>query len=294
MIKKIEAMRPALQRLIDDLIDDLLAGPRPVDLVTAFGLAVPTVVITKMLGVPYEDHEFFQRNSNVSVSHSATPEEAMAASGALARYLGDLIDQRRAEPLDDVVSAMATKINDGEMSRDEAVHMGVAMLIAGHETTANMISLATLALLQNPAQLALLRETEDPKVVAAAVEELLRYLTIVHTGVRRIAAENIEFGDQVISAGDGLVFDLSAADWDTGVYPEPERLDLTRAARNHLAFGSGVHQCLGQALARVELQVVFGTLYRRIPSLRLAVPEEEISFAYAGVAYGLHSLLVTW
>jgi cytochrome P450 len=170
----------------------------------------------------------------------------------------------------------------------------VAILIAGHETTANMISLGTLALLRNPDQLALLRETGDPRVVAGAVEELLRYLTIVHTGIRRIATEDIELHGTLIRAGEGLVFDLGAADWDPREFPEPDRLDLLRPARRHHAFGYGVHQCLGQSLARVELQIVSSTLYRRIPTLALAVPFEEVGFAFAGVAYGLHSLPVTW
>ncbi|WP_275101305.1 cytochrome P450 [Nocardiopsis dassonvillei] len=140
----------------------------------------------------------------------------------------------------------------------------------------------------------MLQTTEDPKVVAKAVEELLRYLTIVHTGVRRIAVEDIEVGDQVIRAGDGVIFDVAAANWDAEEFPEPEKLDLGRAARQHHAFGYGAHQCLGQTLARVELQVVFSTLYRRIPTLRLAVPFEEVEFAFEGVAYGLRSLPVTW
>ena len=294
VIKRVEAMRPAIQKLIDELIDDLLAGPKPVDLVTAFGLSVPTLVISELLGVPYEDHEFFQRNSNITVSHTATEEEARAAGGALAGYLDDLIGRKLADPADDVLSEMAGRVKTGEMTRSEAVHMGVAMLIAGHETTANMISLGTLALLQAPEQLAELRETDDPKFVAGAVEELLRYLTIVHTGVRRIALADIEIRGQVIRAGDGIIFDLSAADWDAEAFPEPERLDLHRSARHHQAFGFGVHQCLGQSLARVELQIVYSTLYRRIPTLRLAVPADEVAFAFEGIAYGLHSLPVTW
>jgi cytochrome P450 len=294
MVKRVEAMRPRIQEIVDSLIDDLLDGPRPADLVTAIGLPVPTLVITEMLGVPYRDHEFFQRNSNLTVSHEASPEEAMQASRALLGYLDDLLTKKMTDRADDVMSAMAARIDAGEMTHTEAVFMGVAILIAGHETTANMISLGTLALLRNPEQLALLRDTDDPKVVAGAVEELLRYLTIVHTGIRRIAVADIEFGGQVIRAGDGIIFDLGAANWDARQFPEPGDLDLRRAARQHHAFGYGVHQCLGQSLARVELQVVFNTLYRRIPTLALAVPFDEVEFAFQGVAYGLRALPVTW
>jgi cytochrome P450 len=294
MVKRIEKLRPRIQQIIDELIDAMLAGPKPADLVTAIGLPVPTLVITEMLGVPYADHEFFQTNSTKTISHDSTPEEAMRASGALVGYLEDLLPRKTAQPGDDVLSEMGARIKAGEMTEREAVLMGVAILIAGHETTATMISLGTLALLRNPDQLALLRETGDPRVVAGAVEELLRYLSIVHTGIRRIATEDIELDGTLIRAGDGLIFDLGAADWDPREFPEPDRLDLRRPARRHHAFGYGVHQCLGQSLARVELQIVYSTLYRRIPTLALAVPFEEVGFAFAGVAYGLHSLPVTW
>ncbi|MET7330350.1 cytochrome P450 [Nonomuraea sp. NPDC005650] len=293
-VKRVEALRSAIQKITDDLIDAMLAGPKPADLVTALGLPVPTLVISELLGVPYEAHEFFHRNSTVAVSHSASGREAQEAGAALYGYLDGLLGQKLAAPADDMLSELAARIKAGEMTRAEAVTMGVAVLIAGHETSASMISLGTLLLLSHPEQLAVLRDADDPKVVANAVEELLRYLTIVHTGVRRIALADIEIGGQVIRAGDGIVFDVSAANWDAGTFPEPERLDLGRAARQHQAFGYGPHQCLGQSLARVELQVVYGTLYRRVPTLRLAVPMGEVQFAFEGIAYGLRSLPVTW
>jgi cytochrome P450 len=294
-VKKVEAMRPTIQKIVDDLIDEMLAGPKPVDLVTALGLPVPTLVISELLGVPYEDNEWFHRMSGIALSHTSTGQEAAEASGALAGYLDNLVGQKMDDPADDVLSEMAARIKAGEMTRPEAATMGVAILIAGHETSASMIPLGTLALLENPDQLAVLRDTDDPKVVAGAVEELLRYLTIVHTGVRRIALEDIEIRGQVIKAGDGIIFDITAADWDEEKFPEPQRLDLSRpGSRQHNAFGYGPHQCLGQSLARVELQVVYGTLYRRIPTLRLAIPFDEVEFAFEGIAYSLHSLPVTW
>jgi cytochrome P450 len=295
MVKRVEALRPRIQGTIDGLIDDMLAGPRPADLVQAIGLPVPTLVITRILGVPYADHQFFQTNSSRTISHESTPEEAGEAGRALAGYLSDLLVKKIAEPGDDVLSEMGARVTAGEMTHQEAVLMGSAILIAGHETSASMISLGTLALLRNPDQMALLRErSDDAKFVAGAVEELLRYLTIVHTGIRRIADEDIELHGRTIKAGDGIIFDLSGANWDEEEFPGAGRLDLTRPARQHHAFGYGVHQCLGQTLARVELQVVYGTLYRRVPSLALAVPFEEVPFAMDGVAYGLKSLPVTW
>ncbi|TMR98921.1 cytochrome P450 [Nonomuraea basaltis] len=293
-VKRAEALRPAIQKITDDLIDAMLAGPKPVDLVTALGLPLPTLVISELLGVPYEDNEFFHHQSTVALSHESSGQQAQEAAGALFGYLDGLIEQKTANPADDMLSELAARIKAGEMTRAEAATMGVAVLIAGHETSASMIPLGTLALLQNPGQFAVLRDTDDPKVIAAAVDELLRYLTIVHTGVRRIALEDIEIGGQVIRAGDGIIFDISAASWDPSMFPEPERLDLSRAARQHQAFGYGPHQCLGQNLARVELQVVYSTLYRRVPTLRLATSFDEIEFAFEGIAYSLRSLPVTW
>lgn len=295
MVKRVEALRPRIQETIDGLVDEMLAGPNPVDLVEAIGLPVPTLVITRILGVPYADHAFFQAASRRAISHDTDPEAGAKAGQDLGEYLGALLTRKIAEPADDVLSEMGARVTAGEMTFAEAVTMGSAILIAGHETSASMISLGTLALLHNPDQLALLRaNSDDPRFVAGAAEELLRYLTIVHTGIRRIAVEDIELHGATIKAGDGVIFDLAGANYDPAAYPEPDRLDLTRPARTHHAFGYGAHQCLGQSLARVELQVVYGTLYRRIPTLALAVPFEEVEFAMEGVAYGLKSLPVTW
>ncbi|WP_371574390.1 cytochrome P450 [Streptomyces sp. NBC_01314] len=294
LVKRIEAMRPAVQKIVDDLIDAMLAGPNPADLLTALALPVPSLVIAELLGVPYRDHEFFQENSNRVLDSSLSPEEAGLAGRALGQYLDTLFREKLAEPADDVLSEMAGRVKSGEMAHEEAVNMGVAMLIAGHETTATMISLGTLALFEHPDQLAVLRETDDPKVINGAVDELLRYLSIVQTGLRRVAKDDIEIGGQVIRKGDGILFDLQTANWDPNAFPEAERLDLSRPARQHNAFGYGPHQCLGQNLARLELQVVYGTLYKRIPTLSPAAPVEQLAFNHTGTAYGVKCLPVTW
>ncbi|MFF5075513.1 cytochrome P450 [Actinoplanes sp. NPDC000266] len=295
MVKRVETLRPRIQEVIDGLIDEFLAGPKPADLVARIGLPVPTLVITQILGVPYEDHEFFQGASRRAISHDTDPDDASQSSRGLGDYLAELLVRKMAEPADDVLSEMGARVKAGEMTHAEAVTMGSAILIAGHETSASMISLGTLALLRNPDQLALLRDnSDDPRFVANAVEELLRYLTIVHSGIRRIAVEDIDVRGTVIKAGDGVIFELAGANYDPAEFGEPDRLDLTRPARSHHAFGYGAHQCLGQSLARVELQVAYGTLYRRLPGLALAVPFEEVEFAMEGVAYGLKSLPVTW
>lgn len=202
-IKRIEAMRPSVQKIVDDLIDQLLAGPNPVDLVEAFALPVPSLVICRLLGVPYADHDFFQANSRVLIRRSVTAEERDAARMRLADYLDTLVGEKIAHPQDDLLSQLVERIAAGELTRVEVVQMAVLLLVAGHETTANMIALGTFALLQHPDQLDRLRAGEDRQQVAGAVEELLRYLNIVHTGRRRAALADIEIGGQVIRAGRG-------------------------------------------------------------------------------------------
>ncbi|WP_153345254.1 cytochrome P450 [Nocardia aurantia] len=295
MIKRIDALRPRVQQIADELIDALLAGPKPADLVRAFALPVPSLVICELLGVPYADHEFFQACSRKLISRESSVDETLAASDELRSYLKDLVAVKQQAPTEDMLgSLVAGQLAAGELTVDEVVDMGVLMLIAGHETTANMIGLGTLALLRHPDQLAALRDTPDPALIANAVEELLRYLTIVHSGRRRVATEDVEVGGQLVRAGEGIILANDAGNRDAGAFPDPDRLDIRRQARHHVAFGYGVHQCLGQPLARMELQVVYGTLYRRIPALRLAVPFEEVEFKHDMIVYGVHALPVTW
>ncbi|MGW6281893.1 cytochrome P450 [Kribbella sp. NPDC055071] len=294
MIKRVEAMRPQVQEIVDGLIDDLLAGPKPVDLVQAFALPVPSLVICQLLGVPYEDHDFFQKNSQILIRTSASMEDRTKARGNIGGYLNELMGDKIANPQDDLLSGLGERVKAGELTRKEAAGIGVLLLIAGHETTANMIALGTLALLEHPDQLAILRDTDDPKLVAGAVEELLRYLNITHNGRRRAVLEDIEIAGQVVKAGEGIIFPNDIANRDASVFPDPDELDLHRDARRHVAFGFGVHQCLGQPLARMELQVVYSTLYRRIPTLRRAAELAEIPFKHDGAVYGVYSLPVTW
>ncbi|MEV4112686.1 cytochrome P450 [Nonomuraea sp. NPDC049695] len=293
-VKRVEAMRPETQRIADDLIDAMLAGPKPADLVEAFALPLPSLVISNLLGVPYDDHEFFQNNSKVIINRNSTPQQRGQAQQALAEYLDGLLGDKLDRPGDDLLSGLVERVKSGELTRPEAARMGVLMLFAGHETTANMITLGTLALLQNPDQLALLRDGDDPKLITSAVEELLRFLTITHGGLRRVAMEDIEIAGQVIKAGEGIVVVNETANRDPSVFPDPDRLDLQRNARMHVTFGYGVHQCLGQPLARMELQVAYPALLRRIPALALATDVEKIPFKHDGFVYGAYELPVTW
>ncbi|MCX4703546.1 cytochrome P450 [Streptomyces sp. NBC_01373] len=293
-VKRVEALRPGVQKIVDDLIDDMLAVGGPVDLVQAFALPVPSLVICRLLGVPYADHDFFQENSKTLITRDAAMEDRMAAHGRLLGYLDELMGEKVADPGDDLLSGLVGRVESGELSRQDVAQMGVLLLLAGHETTANMIALGTLALLEHPDQFALLRDTDDPKLVASAVEELLRYLSIVHGGRRRAVLEDIEIAGQVIRAGEGVIMPNDIANRDPEAFADPDRLDITRDARRHVAFGFGVHQCLGQPLARMELQVVYSTLYRRIPTLRLAAEVDGLPFKHDGSVYGVYELPVTW
>ncbi|OON79740.1 cytochrome [Streptomyces tsukubensis] len=293
-IKRVEAMRPRVRKMVDDFIDAMLEGPKPADLVRDFALPIPSLVISEMLGVPYEDHDFFQINSKTIVSTVATPEERRTAHANLATYLDELIGRKLTEPGDDLLSSLCVQIEAGELTRREAATMGVLLLLGGHETTANMISLGTLLLLHHPDQLALIRDTDDPNVIRDGVEELLRYLSIVHLGRRRTALEDIDVAGHTIRAGDGVILLGELANRDPAIFPDPDSLDLTRNARQHQAFGAGTHHCVGQPLARMELQVIYPTLFRRIPTLRAVGDLDTIPFKYDAVIYGLHSLPITW
>ncbi|HXY64741.1 MAG TPA: cytochrome P450 [Mycobacterium sp.] len=293
--KRVEGLRPVIQQITDEHIDAMLAGPQPGDIVAALALPVPSLVISQLLGVPYEDAEMFQHHANIGLARYATGEDTVKGAMNLNKYLAQLVEAKMENPAEDAVSDLAERVKAGELSVKEAAQLGTGLLIAGHETTANMIGLGVLVLLQYPDQAAVLRDTEDPKVVANAVEELLRYLSIIQNGQRRVAAEDIEIAGEVIRAGEGIIIDLAPANWDAKAFAEPERLYLHRSgAGQHVAFGYGRHQCVGQQLARAELQIVFHTLLRRVPTLELAVPIEDVPFKHDRLAYGVYELPVTW
>ncbi|WP_405060550.1 cytochrome P450 [Kribbella sp. NBC_01505] len=293
-VKRMEAYRPRVAKLIDEHIDAMLAAGGPLDLVEAFALPIPSLVICELLGVPYEDRAEFQHRSSVLVAIDAEPEETMTAMEGLQRFMVALVQAKQVKRDDDLLSRVITRGEElGEdLTIEELVSIGFTLLIAGHETTANMIALSTLALLREPGQLEALRE--KPELAATAVEELLRYLSVVHFGVFRHVTDDIPADPATIEAGDFLVAALSAANRDASVFENPDELDVTRSGPAHVAFGFGPHQCLGQQLARVELQEVFTRLYARIPTLRLAVPFEEIQFKNNTLVYGVQALPVTW
>jgi cytochrome P450 len=260
----------------------------PVDLVKEFALPVPSLVICELLGVPYEDRDTFQVNSAKFLVKEQTLEEKGAAYGAMTAYLAQLVTGKRTEPGEDILSDLA---RDEDLSIEELVGISFLLLLAGHETTANMLSLGTFALLEHPEQLAELRA--DPDLAAGAVEELMRYLSVADI-FYRYATEDIELGGETIGKGSTVVVSLLAANRDPQRFENPDALDIRREARGHLSFGHGVHQCLGQQLARIEMRAGFTGLLRRFPSLRLAVPAEQVKLRTDMNIYGVHELPVTW
>ncbi|WP_433803084.1 cytochrome P450 [Actinomycetospora sp. CA-084318] len=292
-VKAIRRLRPMITEAVDDLLDAMAAQEQPVDLVQAFALPLPSLVICRMLGVPYADHPFFQARSHTLIDTRSSVEDSVAASNELLAYLEGLVAEREASRSeDDLLGRLAVRhVLTREITRHQAASMGLLLLVAGHETTANMIALGTLLLLQDPEQAAKVRAGES---VEGAVEELLRLLTVTHFGRRRVATEDVELGGVTIRAGEGVIAAGEIANRDPEVFADPDALDVDRTPNHHVAFGHGVHQCLGQQLARVELQIAYPALLRRFPTLRVDTPLDEIAFRDAMVVYGVHALPVTW
>ncbi|MEU4385636.1 cytochrome P450 [Promicromonospora sp. NPDC023805] len=292
-VKQVRNQRPHVEELVDHFLEKMVREGQPADLVDAFALPIPSMVISQLLGVPYAEHEFFQQHSATLMSPS-TAEAQEAASAALFGYLYELVARKEQAPADDLISRQLQRVATGEISRETVVVNALSLLIAGHETTANMISLSTLALLQNPELATRLRDTDDAALIANIVEELLRYLTIPQDAVFRAATEDLTLGGQPIKAGDALIMNLPSANRDEAFTADPDLVDGDRNLSGHLAFGYGTHQCIGQNLARVELQIALPALLRRLPNLRLAVPPEELEFRNGTITYGLHRLPVAW
>ncbi|KAA9379271.1 cytochrome P450 [Microbispora cellulosiformans] len=288
-VRRMKQLEPRIHDITESRLDAMEREGAPADLVRSFALPIPSLVICEMLGVPYEDREKFQHDSSVILDLEASTDEIRTAMYDLLAYLSDLVAAKRKDPGDDMLSGLAAS---EELTDAEIAGMGLLLLIAGHETTANMLGLGTFALLTNPRQLAVVRD--DPDAVENAVEELLRYLSILHIGPTRTALEDVEIGGTMIRAGETVTLSLGAANRDPERFEGGDTLDVTRSAQGHLSFGHGIHQCLGQQLARVEMRIAYPALLRRFPGLRLAVPPEEVPMRATSAVYGVRRLPVLW
>lgn len=289
--RRMAAMRPTIERTANDLIDEILKSDEPVDIIDALALPLPSLVICELLGVPYDRHDFFQERTRAVLAAGSTPEQVGAAIGDVMTYLAELVTIKEANPGDDLVSLLVKHIESGDLGVIDVAGMSTFLLMAGHETTGNMIGLGLFALLEHPDQLAELRE--DPELMPQAVEELLRHLDIIGS-LPRTATEDLEVEGQRIAKGELLMFSTEAGNRDPSVFDEPDRLDFHRDASRHLTFGHGIHTCLGAPLARLELQVVYSLLLERIPSLRLAVPASDIKLKNDARIFGVHELPIMW
>jgi hypothetical protein len=290
-VKRMEAMRPRIAEIIDQLIDEMLDQPQPYDFVS-FTLKVPSMVICEFLGAPYDDHDLVFETVRRCFNHNTPRDEARSAATAFIEYMDRLATSKEREPADDVLGRLAMHVQSGDLTHEELVDMAAFLVIAGFDTTGNTIALGTVALLEHPEQLADL--VADPALVPDAVEEILRYTSIMQGGRRRAAVADVEVAGQLIHAGEGVVASQDSASRDGGAFPYPTRFDLRRKARHHVAFGFGPHACAGASLARVELQAVFSRLFGRIPTLQLAVPVEELRFKEDSQIYGLYECPISW
>jgi len=282
-VRRMRQLTERVEQVTAEHLDAMAERGPGADLVRDFAYPVPAVMICELLGVPYEERETFQRLVEAIFNPDAPKEEMFAGYTAVMDYIGNLVVAKRVEPTDDLLSDLTV---GNDFTEEELAGIGAFLLGAGLDTTANQLSLGTFALLQNPDQVEALHADPDK-----AVEELLRYLTITHTGVR-VALEDVELGGQLIKAGESVTFSLLAANRDPARFADPDRLDLSRDAVGHLTFGHGIHQCLGQQLARVEMRVAFPALFRRFPTLRLA-GEVELRPGHQNI-YGVRKLPVSW
>lgn len=294
-VKRVGEIRPYVQKLVDEIVDDMLRQGPPIDIVPGLATTLPTMVICELLGVPYEDREFFGHRSK-SLVGAQSAEEAKAAGADLSRYIDSYVDLKEKSPGNDLLSRLVhEQLLKGTIQRSQVVELGRLMLVAGHDTTAGMIGLSTLLLLEHPEVAAEIRDSRDEQFITNAVLEMFRLLGTTHAGRRRVAIADVEIGGQLIRKGEGVIVLNNMMDRDESTFPDPDRFDPHREnARATAAFGYGIHQCPGQLLARMELGVIHSTLWRRIPTLKLAVPAGSLRFFEGGSNYEVENLPVTW
>ncbi|MFD3730472.1 cytochrome P450 [Streptomyces sp. NPDC058632] len=281
-VRRVRELRPAIERTVDERIDAMLAAGDHADLISDFALPVPSLVISSLLGVPPADRDFFESRTRTLVAiRTSTDEQRATATRELLRYINRLIAIKEKWPGDDLISRL---LATGQLTSVELSGVLLLLLIAGHETTANNIGLGVVTLLTNPQWIGNER----------LVEELLRLHSVADMVALRVAVDDVEIAGQLIRKGEGIVPLLAAANHDTEVFGCPHAFDPDRSERRHVAFGYGVHQCLGQNLVRVEMEIAYRKLFERIPTLELAVPLDELAFKYDGILFGLHELPVRW
>jgi cytochrome P450 len=295
--RRVEELRPQVIGIVDELVTEMLAKPQPADLVSGLSLPLPIRVICDMLGVPAEDYERFHAWSNSLIGDwGRDADEMTTAMNGIFDYFAGLIKVKREHPTGDLMSALiAARDDDDKLSEDELVRFGTVLLVAGHETTANQISMSLLTLLAHPAELARLRANLD-LLLPSATEELMRFTQLRPSGIQlgRVTTEDVQLGGVTIPAGEMVLPFFQAANRDPSVFDDPNELDLTRSEASHLSFGAGLHHCLGAQLARMELQEAFRALFTRMPGIQLAVPAAELNWRTNHAFYSAYEIPITW
>ncbi|MET0454688.1 MAG: cytochrome P450 [Mycobacterium sp.] len=290
-VRRMKRLEPRIVEIVEQHLDAMERAGAPADLISSFALPIPSLVICELLGVPYDDRDDFQRRSARQLDFSAPIAERQKLALASREYMLSLVRQARRDPGEDILG-MLVRDHGADVTDNELVGIASLLLIAGHETTSNMLGLGTIALLQRPEQLAAVRD--DPDAIGPATEELLRYLSVVQHAIPRITTTDVEVDGVVIPAGRLVILSLPSANRDPGFIDHPDVLDIARGAAGHVAFGHGVHHCLGAPLARLEMRVAFPALLRRFPTLALAEDVGDIAFRQFNLIYGAASLPVTW
>jgi cytochrome P450 len=292
MAKRMNALRPGIQAIVDRVLDRIVTLPQPVDLHTELAVPVPILVICELLGVPYEDRDQFRAWSELAGS-MVDRDRSRAGLEALRQYMAALVAGKREHRAEDVISDLiAVSEAEPDFAEDEMIGIATGLLFAGHETTVTRIGFGTLMLLTNPVQRQAL--ADDSSLARSAVEEILRMVSPGPGGLPRYALADIEMDGASIRRGDLVLLSQGSANRDHDAFEDPERFDIRRHENQHLAFGHGHHFCVGAGLARVELQVVFGTLFSRLPTLRLAVPVDDLRGRADSLSGGLQALPVVW
>jgi cytochrome P450 len=292
--RRVEELRPRAADIASGLLDDVIAAGPPADLVDSFSFALPAIMICELLGIPEDDRHTFRGWADATVSGTvATPVQEQDAYLNLVGYLGGLVAQRRAHPGDDLLTGLVqARDHDDQLSEPELLVLAMALLVAGYETTARQITNMTYTLLTNPPQMQQLRQ--QPELLPAAVEEMLRFNVFGSAINPRIATTDVELGDVLVRAGEPVLCSRASANRDEKVFSHADELDFGRGRNPHVAFGYGPHFCLGANLARMELQVALGTILSRLPRLSIAVPEANLTWHEGTMMRGLAALPVTW
>jgi cytochrome P450 len=294
-VARINALRDEIQRVVDESLDRFMAEGNTGDFFEGFALTIPSLIICRLMGVPYEHHDFFQKAARDRMDLRVSSDAPVKAGKELGDFLRKMLEEMltQEDPGDHLMGRLVQdQVKPGNLDLEDAVAICRLLLIAGHETTANAITYSMLSLLCNPDQLQLLRD--HPDLMPVALEELLRYTSVPQYLPTRVAIEDVELGGQLVRAGEGVIGPLGAGNRDPEVFEDPDKLDLQRTPNHHIVFADGIHQCIGQPLARLEMNIALTTVIRRMPNLALAVPLSELDFRHEQRAYGVHSLPVTW